>query len=246
MRIKGTVVAASILALLLVVTVLATSAPQQEKTDSAPQQEKTDSASQQEKTDYSGITLKGISFRSPPTDALFNALENDIAPSMGMKFEPQWYDFDDVAKKAILDAKAKAATWDIIGAGGGQLMVLYGAGAIQPLEPLIDKVGDRELLAWDDFIKPEIDFTLTDGNHWAFPNLYSAVLLIYRSDLLNSSVEKAAFKKRYGYDLQVPENYGQYLDITEFFTRKKGELLDGKALQDDFYGTVQSNKACMY
>lgn len=48
-----------------------------------------------------------------------------------------------------------------------------------------------------------------------------------RKDLFEDPEEQAAFKEKYGYDLGIPENYEQYLDMAEFFTRP----------DEDLYGT---------
>jgi len=68
-------------------------------------------------------------------------------------------------------------------------------------------------------------------------------MLGYRSDLLNDAGEKQAFQAKYGYALAVPETYKQLMDIAQFFTRKKGEMLAGKALDQDFYGVIMANKS---
>jgi multiple sugar transport system substrate-binding protein len=58
----------------------------------------------------------------------------------------------------------------------------------------------------------------------------------YRKDLFENPEEQAAFQEKYGYELQPPETWDQWLDIAEFFTRKKGENLAGEVLEEDFYG----------
>lgn len=52
--------------------------------------------------------------------------------------------------------------------------------------------------------------------------------LVYRKDLLDDPKEKAAFKEKYGYELQVPKTMEQMANVTTFFTRPK----------EDFYGLV--------
>lgn len=73
---------------------------------------------------------------------------------------------------------------------------------------------------------------------YALPYDGDVLALFYRKDLLADPVEKSAFKKKYGYELTVPETWDQYLDVAEFFTRKAGETLAGKKLDSDFYGTA--------
>jgi len=57
-----------------------------------------------------------------------------------------------------------------------------------------------------------------------------------RQDVLDDPIEKEAFKARYGYELVIPTEYQELYDQSEFFTRKKGELLKGEPLEWDLYG----------
>ncbi len=84
-----------------------------------------------------------------------------------------------------------------------------------------------------DFLKSEgIDKTVTEatlkyygeyptgsGRYWAYPTEGDAVGWAYRKDLFENPEEKAAFKARYGYDLDVPKTWEQLYQIAEFFTR---------------------------
>ena len=57
------------------------------------------------------------------------------------------------------------------------------------------------------------------GRYWAFPTEGDATGWAYRKDLFEDSEEKAAFKKQYGYELDVPKTYAQLKEIAQFFTR---------------------------
>ncbi len=58
------------------------------------------------------------------------------------------------------------------------------------------------------------------------------MFVLYRKDLLDSSEQSRAFRARYGYDLAPPQDWKQYRDVAEFFTRPDqkfyGTLLQGK------------------
>lgn len=204
------------------------------------------SLAQEEKKPYAGTTLRLISWRVPWAEVLDKTLKEEICPEMGMKYEVHWYDWSDLLNKVVLDAKAKNPRWDLIAVSGQNLAELVEAGAIRPFGPLIDKHSNPRLLAMDDFISSEIKKSSMHGEQWTLPIHYNLSLLVYRKDLFNSPIEKKGFKKKYGYELQVPKLYEQYLDVAEFFTRKKGELLKGKPLENNFYGCVQSNKLGAY
>jgi multiple sugar transport system substrate-binding protein len=62
-------------------------------------------------------------------------------------------------------------------------------------------------------------------------------LLYYRKDLFENPQEKAAFKQRYGYDLEPPQTWDQVLHIAEFFRRDTSG--DG---QPDMWGYADQAK----
>jgi multiple sugar transport system substrate-binding protein len=57
------------------------------------------------------------------------------------------------------------------------------------------------------------------GQYWAFPTEGDANGWVYRKDLFEDPDEMAAFEAEYGYPLAVPEDYDQFFDIANFFTR---------------------------
>lgn len=57
------------------------------------------------------------------------------------------------------------------------------------------------------------------GRYWAVPLEGDACGWSYRKDLFEDPKEKAAFKQKYGYELDVPETWFQLRDIAEFFYR---------------------------
>ncbi len=65
---------------------------------------------------------------------------------------------------------------------------------------------------------------------------YQQVMFV-RQDVLDDPTEKANFQKKYGYELAAPKTWEQVQDQAEFFTRKKGELLKGKPLEADIFGS---------
>ena len=68
------------------------------------------------------------------------------------------------------------------------------------------------------------------------------VINYYRKDVFCDPTEQKNFMDKYKYKLPcTPEEMDQitwdnYRDFGEFFQRKKGEMLMGKPLDDDFYG----------
>lgn len=57
------------------------------------------------------------------------------------------------------------------------------------------------------------------GKYWSVPLEGDAVGWTYRKDWFEDPAEMAAFKEKYGYDLAVPTDMKQLLDIAQFFHR---------------------------
>jgi multiple sugar transport system substrate-binding protein len=68
------------------------------------------------------------------------------------------------------------------------------------------------------------EYPAGSGNIYALPINQDCMGLVYRKDLFGNPVEQAAFLKKYGYELAVPETYDQLRDIAEFFTRPEQGL----------------------
>jgi multiple sugar transport system substrate-binding protein len=77
---------------------------------------------------------------------------------------------------------------------------------------------------------------------YGFPQMPDLVVNYYRKDVFCDETEQKNFLAKYKYKLPcAPEEmdkitWDNYKDFGEFFKRKKGELLMGKPLDDDFFG----------
>lgn len=103
---------------------------------------------------------------------------------------------------------------------------------------------DNQVLALSDFIagegasvtSPTLDLadfiglpfvTAPDGKLYQLPDQQFANLYWYRQDWFERPELRQAFRERYGYELDVPQNWSAYEDIAVFFTEQVGEL-DGQ------------------
>lgn len=82
----------------------------------------------------------------------------------------------------------------------------------------------------EDFVPVTIDRYYNDDRSYlcAYPFKSDVQIIFYRKDLMEDPEEQAAFKEKYGYDLEPAKSWQMYFDIAEFFTRP----------EDDFYGTA--------
>ncbi len=194
---------------------------------------------------YEGVALKvmlpkGFTEAEPVYDLLVEA-----GKVLGTDVKVSWYSMDELHDKALIDFTAGNKAWDMLLVHSPSRGQWAEMGVIEPLGKYIKEhpeLVDKAKLGMDDYY----DISIRNYTHkgvWLGPALYvTGVAMFYRTDLLNHPEEKKNFKAKYGYDLKVPATYKEFRDVAEFFTRKKGEMLMGKPLAADFYGTSHSNK----
>jgi len=189
-----------------------------------------------------GVTT--LTFLGPDFDewVAFVKVANEIGKGMGIEIKPQYLPWDDVFQKALIDSKSGVRTWDYVYIYNTWVPGLSAAKAILPVDDFLSSPENKTALQPSDFIKETTAGLQLNGKLWAVPMLAAPYMLGYRSDLFDDAGEKQAFQAKYGYPLAVPQTYKQLMDIAQFFTRKKGEMLAGKALDQDFYGAIMANK----
>ena len=126
-------------------------------------------------------------------------------------------------------------------------------GYFQKLNKYID--ADPELQAiFDDmhqgYKEGYTTYPYKSENYYGFPQFPDNYVNFYRTDIFCNPEENAAFRAKYG--KKLPCTYADWeivvwddiFNINEFLTRKKGEMMSGKPLEDDIYGvTYQAGKA---
>src|SRR5262245_44722145 len=68
-------------------------------------------------------------------------------------------------------------------------------------------------------VKYYSEYPGNSGKYWSIPLEGDANGWAYRKDWFEDPKEKEAFKAKYGYDLGVPKDFKQLMDIAEFFHR---------------------------
>lgn len=135
----------------------------------------------------------------------------------------------------------KLKTEFVGGTGAYDVAIFYPAylgefaefGYLQPLDGLFS-VHDPNMA---DVVPAYRDlYTQYNGKTYALPYDGDILNLYYVKDIFTNSAEKAAFKAKFGQELAVPRTWDDLSKVAQFFTRKKGEKLAGKVLDQDYYG----------
>ncbi len=186
-----------------------------------------------------------LTFLGPGFDEwhAFVKAANEIGQGLGIQVNANFLDWGDVFQKALLDYKTGVRTWDFVYVYNTWVPGLSAAKVLLPIDDFLTNPQNVKAVDRSDFIASTTASLESQGKLYAMPMLAAPYFLGYRADLLTNPIERKAFQAKYGYPLDVPQTYAQMMDIAQFFTRKKGQLLAGKPLDNDFYGILLGNKS---
>jgi multiple sugar transport system substrate-binding protein len=165
------------------------------------------------------LTLRALYFAWAPGNALAKTAAGYEAATGGkVKIETELPGFNEWYTKWLASVQAQEYVWDIIVIDSQWLGMAVEAKSAVDLTKMI---GNKPFVKQ---IPPTMkEYYMGDptdsGKIWSVPLEADAELLFYRKDLMDDAKEKTGFKKKYGYDLKVPETWAQLRDIAEFFNR---------------------------
>lgn len=181
---------------------------------------------------YKGATIRTIGEALPPLEAMAK-LAPEFEELTGIKVEIEMYEHSEAVSKVMLDLNSRRGRYDFIIQPHRELGKFVANGHVEPLAPFLENPKLRD----PDF-KPEEqlyqrlwkEISWYDDQVYGFPFTALTMYMWYRSDLLSDEKEKEGFKAKYGYELAPAQNWQQYRDIAEWFTRPDQRLY-GTALQ---------------
>jgi multiple sugar transport system substrate-binding protein len=149
--------------------------------------------------------------------------------------------FEGVYEKEMTEFVAQSGAFDVVTFYPAYIGDFAGNGYIEPLDDYIKKdpasVNDPKM---DDILPPFYQlYCRFGGKTYAMAIDGDVLMLQYRKDLFENPDEQAAFKAKYGKDLAPPETWEDWLQVSQFFVRKKGEKVGGQVLDHDFYGSAE-------
>jgi len=195
---------------------------------------------------YSGETLHMIGEALPPLEALKQKAQEFIELT-GIKIEFEMFAMDEADEKAIADYVAGTGMYDITMTSNSTVGRDVENGWIESVETFIQ---NKNITSPDFYIG--MDLTNLDwfnacfkykGKVYGLPFSFHTLIYDWRVDLFEHPEERENFKAKYGYELPVPAiTMDQLRDLSEFFTRKKGEQLGDEILDHDVYGITLCGK----
>jgi multiple sugar transport system substrate-binding protein len=166
------------------------------------------------------VTLTVIWHGGVCADTLLE-ISKDFTKETGIKvvasfvgYGAPWHD------KVAAEFAAHGSGFDLACWDSQSISEFAGGGHCVLLNPYIEK---SKVLKMSDWSKEMLlrygEYPDGSGKYYGLPINADSEGMMYRKDYFEDPKEKAGFKKKYGYDLDIPQTYDQLKDIAEWFTR---------------------------
>jgi multiple sugar transport system substrate-binding protein len=145
-------------------------------------------------------------------------LVKDYEKVNGVKVKVETVPWPDFQTKAFREFAAKGDAYDLVVGDSQWLGAGSTGGHYVDLTSFVTKNGIDKSMA-PATIAGYAEYPPKSKKYWAVPVEGDATGWAYRKDWFEDPKEKAAFKKKYNYDLGVPKTWAHLRDIAEFFHR---------------------------
>ena len=177
------------------------------------------------------VTLR-IEADAVAATAAMEQLTAAFTEETGIQVVVEKFGYADSGKKAAEDLATKAGRYDIVLQNNDALEKFADEGAIYSIEELEKLSGKKADFESDLFSRAWHGLSWYKGVKYGYPVSANTMLVFYRNDLMESALEKAGFRAKYGYDLAPAKDWKEYREEAEYFTRPEqgfyGTLLQGK------------------
>jgi len=168
-------------------------------------------------TAYAAETLTILWAQWDPANYL-QELVKDYEKQSGVTVKVETTPWPDFQTKAFREFAARGDAYDMVVGDSQWLGAGSTGGHYVELTDFFKKHGVDKSMA-PATVQSYAEYPKGGGKYWAIPLEGDATGWSYRMDWFADPKEKDAFKKKYGYDLAVPQTWAQMRDIAEFFHR---------------------------
>ena len=168
-------------------------------------------------TAYAAETLTILWAQWDPANYL-QELVKDYEKQSGVTVKVETTPWPDFQTKAFREFAARGDAYDMVVGDSQWLGAGSTGGHYVELTDFFKKHGVDKSMA-PATVQSYAEYPKGSGKYWAIPLEGDATGWSYRMDWFADPKEKTAFKKKYGYDLAVPQTWAQMRDIAEFFHR---------------------------
>jgi multiple sugar transport system substrate-binding protein len=135
---------------------------------------------------------------------------------------------DQLFTRIMQEHRGRTGAYDVLNVIPAQMPDLALAGALEPLDAMVDKHGYRAEL--DDIAPVYRDNQMkVEGTIYGLPDDGDVLVLYYRKDIFEDEANQREFKDQHGYDLGPPRTWKEFAEIGTFVSRKFGPQMHGAA-----------------
>jgi multiple sugar transport system substrate-binding protein len=193
---------------------------------------------------HAGTTLNVIAEATANSGIIQDQLP-DFEKKTGIKVKLEQAPYDSLVQKAVLDFTTKKGAYDVLSIPYEYLGSFAENKYLREMDDFVatPPAGVGDGYASSDIVPGLWEASSKWKDHWyGAPSNSAVMMMLYRKDLLESKAEQDAFQAKYGYALAPAKTWAQYRDIAEFFTRDKGDQVDGKASSEPLFGAAMAGK----
>jgi multiple sugar transport system substrate-binding protein len=170
---------------------------------------------------YAGVTIRGISESTPPSNYAQEVLAPAFEAETGINVEFETTSWDQMYAKPIQDMEANTGIYDFIYI---EQDIIYTYLAREFLANLDQLLAENPELTAPTFDREKFtsfidNFKDAEGNIYGVPMEAFVKVYLYRKDLFENPDIQAQFEAEYGYPLAPATTHQQYRDNAEFFTK---------------------------
>lgn len=165
---------------------------------------------------------EGQSIIVPVMSGDFEKAVNDVVPIFekltGAKVVIESVPGEQFTDKLQLDLN-NTKRYDVVLAPIAFLHSFAASGKIEPLQAVIDQYAGKSYDTSDFIPSLFTTYGMYNDKLYAIPYKPDVELLFYRKDLFEDAANKAAFKEKYGRELEVPKTNEELMEVAAFFTK---------------------------
>ncbi len=168
----------------------------------------------EKKYPFSGQTIT-IAAHGEPKSASIYMIQDELFKTYGIRVKVVEIAPEAIFEKQMIELTAGGDAYDVVQFNASNIADY--SPHLAPLAPLAEKWGlDFNL---DDVLPAFQQIYLSWAGTWyAVCSDGDVHMFYYRKDAFDNPEHKRKFKAKYGYDLEPPKDFKQYLDVAEFFT----------------------------
>lgn len=169
---------------------------------------------------YQGVTIRGISESTPPSQYVSQVLAPAFTERTGINVEFEITSWDQMYDKPIKDMEANTGIYDFIYIEQDIIYTYLARDFLTDLTQMLNENPNLKAPTFDEskFTSFIDNFRGEGGDLYGVPMEAFVKIMLYRTDLFEDPEIQAAFQEQYGYELAPATNFDQYRDIAEFFT----------------------------